>query len=199
MRVYPNDCVLYQPGEAPGTTYAACGSSTPRAIASYPPWRMGNQWEALPEGLRRVDPAHIDSAGRVVATTEFFSIAEIERAARDPGYALEPVVRDEVVDVNTRGRYGRTPLLEAINDGDTAVVQALIRAGADVNAADSGNIHPLQMAAGRLDAKPAIVEALLRAGANPCARTHTGEPLYESVIANPSLAERLKTAAAHCK
>lgn len=116
MRVYPNDCALYEQGKEAGVIYAACGSRKPVRIAFHAPWRMHGGWAADDAGLKQADPAHIDSNGNVVAKTEYIALADIERASRE-GTKVEPVVRDEPVDPNTRGERGITPLHEAIREG----------------------------------------------------------------------------------
>lgn len=73
---------------------------------------------------------------------------------------------DAGADPNVHGTFGRTPLHQAVEVGDLALVRALIAAGADVNAAsDLGS--PLERAAS--NGRPVIVEELLQAGADPSA------------------------------
>jgi ankyrin repeat protein len=68
------------------------------------------------------------------------------------------------LDANDPGSNHWTPLLHAIHKGRRDAVEALIRAGADVNKKSHG-LSPLEMAAanGQLD----TVQRLLAAGANP--------------------------------
>jgi ankyrin repeat protein len=57
-----------------------------------------------------------------------------------------------------------TALILAANDGNNAMVEFLLKTGADVNAADSANITPLLGAASY--GNTSVVETLLKAGAN---------------------------------
>jgi ankyrin repeat protein len=66
--------------------------------------------------------------------------------------------------VDERGPDGSTPLQWAVYDGDHARVEALIRAGADVNAANNYNATAMMLAAEVGD--PAMLELLLKAGAD---------------------------------
>ena len=62
--------------------------------------------------------------------------------------------------------------------GSTAVVKALLAAGAEVNARDDGDWTPLHCAA-RWSRNPEILEVLLAAGADPDAKNRDGRtPLY---------------------
>src|SRR5215470_13085443 len=47
-----------------------------------------------------------------------------------------------------RDEQGNTPLLLAVNNGDTTEVKKLVDAGADVNAASNSGVTPLMNAAG---------------------------------------------------
>jgi ankyrin repeat protein len=68
---------------------------------------------------------------------------------------------------------GTTPLHRAVHRGDLKAAQALIKAGADVNAVNRYGVPPLSLAATNGDA--AILELLLRSGANPNAAQSEGE------------------------
>jgi len=65
---------------------------------------------------------------------------------------------------------GRTALLSAVMYGHIDVATFLVKAGADVNLADSNNATPLFHAAGKCDAVE-LVRALLAAGADPAPAT----------------------------
>jgi ankyrin repeat protein len=79
----------------------------------------------------------------------------------------------KVVDVNTTQPDGATALHWAAHWNDVETADALIRAGANVNAANDLGVTPLLVAAA--DAGPAMVTALLRAGANANSRLPSGE------------------------
>lgn len=72
----------------------------------------------------------------------------------------------------TRTELGSTPLHLAAVNPDVTALQALIAAGADVNARDADGATPLHMAAYAQNAKHARL--LLEAGADPYAKTNNG-------------------------
>lgn len=197
MKVYPNDCALYEQGRDGGVIYAACGSRRPVRVAYYPTSAMHGGWVADDAGLRRADPARIDSHGNVVAKTETIALADIERASRD-GNRVEPAVRDEPVDPKARGDRGVTPLHEAIREGSGGVVRALLAAGADPNTADSEGYTPLEMAVQGLDSDIAIARMVLAAGADPCKPAQSGGKLEKRVIGNPPIVAMLQAASGRC-
>mmetsp|Transcript_40033 Transcript_40033/g.129604 ORF Transcript_40033/g.129604 Transcript_40033/m.129604 type:complete len:254 (-) Transcript_40033:140-901(-) len=85
---------------------------------------------------------------------------------RASGIAKLLIGRDGV-DINARGlgARGLTPLHVAAERGHPALVELLIKAGADLNAADGAGATPLHLAARAGQAK--VVLSLLRAGADP--------------------------------
>lgn len=76
--------------------------------------------------------------------------------------------RGPEVDSHTRATDGRTALLLAANDGQAPRVQALLAAGADIDARDLAGATALMLAAHGGHA--AVVQALLAAGADIDAR-----------------------------
>jgi ankyrin repeat protein len=65
--------------------------------------------------------------------------------------------------VEARDSEGRTALMLAVLQGHRDEVVALLRQGADANAADFAGVTPLQAA--RANHLPAIADALVQAGA----------------------------------
>ena len=63
--------------------------------------------------------------------------------------------------VNERDQFGGTPLHSAASEGNTDLVEAFIKIGADINAQDNSGSTPLHSVA---NAK--IAQALVSAGAN---------------------------------
>ena len=85
------------------------------------------------------------------------------RAARGEG---APATKDVEAD-------GTTALHRAVHRNDVKAAEALIRAGADVNAANRYGVGPLALAA--TNGNAAMLELLLKAGANPKATQAEGE------------------------
>ena len=76
---------------------------------------------------------------------------------------------------------GNTPLLLAVNKGDTTEVRRLIQAGADVNTANNAGVTPL-MNAGGMGNKEAV-ELLIQKGANVNHRTSGNyTPLMQAAL-----------------
>jgi ankyrin repeat protein len=76
------------------------------------------------------------------------------------------------VDARGRGWMTGTPLHSAASGDHTAVVRALLEAGADVNARQSGGWTPLHAASMHHDAE--LIQLLLEAGADPAAVSQDG-------------------------
>jgi len=188
---FPPDCIVYEPHRDVGRVYAACGHRVPVAILAYAVWHMGSAYDADSAGLHHVDSLRV-SGGKVVASVSRISVNEIRSRAESrtplfPGWrfvtgttsSLEPSVRDEPVDPRARMRYGRTPLMVAVVNHQQDVVDALLSAGAEVNARDSSRMTPLEMAVRDLDADTAVVRLLLAKGADPCHRDKEGRSIVE--------------------
>jgi hypothetical protein len=79
----------------------------------------------------------------------------------------------ERVDVNVRAHDGSTALLWAAHWNDLATADLLVRAGANVNAANDLRMTPLSLAC--TNASAPLVDLLLKAGATPNTAIATGE------------------------
>src|SRR5262245_2619217 len=90
----------------------------------------------------------------------FFKVAVLAGALQLLWHA--PAVAE---DGNARESAGSTPLQWAIYKRDTAEVQRLIKAGADVSIANNYGATPMSLAAYTGDAE--VIRLLLKAGADP--------------------------------
>ena len=80
-----------------------------------------------------------------------------------------------------KGTDGNTPILTAVNKGDTVEVRRLVEAGADVNAANESGVTPLMNAAGMGNKE--AVEFLIQKGANVNHRTSGNyTPLMQAAL-----------------
>ena len=80
-----------------------------------------------------------------------------------------------------------TPLHSAAAHDSPAVLEVLLKAGADVNAKGKGGATPLHSAAA-FNPSPAVLEVLLKAGADVNAKPKHGggTPLHSAAAFNPS-------------
>ncbi|CAM9513961.1 unnamed protein product, partial [Ectocarpus sp. 8 AP-2014] len=92
--------------------------------------------------------------------------------------------------VDAKDYEGRCPLhLAAINGTSTGVVEALLRAGADVNSRDEADRTPLIYAATSSTTgavKTGVVKALLDAGASPDLEDSNGEAALHKAVLMPA-------------
>jgi hypothetical protein len=183
-RYYPPDCVIYESAAHGHEIFAVCGDRTPIAINS------GSviDWSFDADGLRRVASLWLDD-GVVYDPHEFIPLDAILDAAGqqppfDPGWAKDyafdpfdppvPVVRTlRPADLGARPHEnGHTALHEATLRHWNDVAVGLLRAGADVNAADYSGVTPLHIAA--TSGNDTLVTRFLGAGATVNARDKTG-------------------------
>jgi uncharacterized protein len=93
-------------------------------------------------------------------------------------------------------RYGRTPLHNAIIDGQTAAALALIQAGSNLDAQDDDGWTPLHFAVRAGSAE--LVGALLAAGAGPdLADAHGNTPLSTAAFRSRGRGELIALLRAH--
>ena len=78
----------------------------------------------------------------------------------------------EVTNIHQKANFGDTPLHIVCGWGDTEAVDALIEAGADVNAIGEAKMTPLFSAV--MGNSVEVVQRLLEAGANPLVKNEDG-------------------------
>ncbi|NIR59957.1 MAG: ankyrin repeat domain-containing protein, partial [Gammaproteobacteria bacterium] len=93
-------------------------------------------------------------------------------------------------DVNQRLRNGETPLMMAARTGDVATMEALLDAGAEIDAREKvrGTTALMWAAA---NANPPAVELLLSRGADPSLRSSTNDDVDSPYLA-PKATERIE-------
>src|SRR5205807_2274984 len=101
------------------------------------------------------------------------STALLDAARRGDVDGVRATLRDKSVDVNAPGVDGSTALEWAVQRDDAHMVDALIRAGANVRAANAFGVQPLAIAAEKGNAE--MLRLLLSAGADPNAGLSAGE------------------------
>ena len=98
------------------------------------------------------------------------------------------------IDVDARLRNGGTLLTTAVSLNQLAAVEALIAAGADVNAPDARGDTPLHLAAANRPGSGAIANALLEAGARLNLRNAEGRTAVELATGAAEAAPRPRAA-----
>src|SRR3984885_5998585 len=117
-----------------------------------------------PRGSPRSRPA-ISIAGDLFAVTAWGATSPIaDIAMKGDMDALRALVKQHPNEVNASLPDGGTALLWAAYWNDQAAVQALIAAGANVNAANRYGVTPLSQAS--INGNAPMVEVLLKAGAD---------------------------------
>lgn len=77
-------------------------------------------------------------------------------------------------------------ILAAGGNSNSAVIEALIKAKADVNARDKDGVTPLMLAA-MLNSNPAVIETLVKASADINARDMSGKTAFDYAEDNPKI------------
>lgn len=149
---------------------AAATLSVPLVATAQPP-RGGAQTPPAPAELVAVseDTRLADAA----ASHDAAAVSRMLAGKKNPG-------------LNALGRGGSTALAEAVRYGDTAMVSALIKAGADVNKANRYGLSPLAVAA--QDGASGIVGLLLEHGADANVVDAAGEPVLLAASREGTLA-----------
>src|SRR5262247_189414 len=97
----------------------------------------------------------------------------VDAARRGDADAIRTLLGSKSVDVNAPAADGSTALEWAVRRDDVQMVDALIRAGANVRGANAFGVQPLAIAAEKGNAD--VLRLLLSAGADPNAGLSEGE------------------------
>lgn len=206
-RFYTPDCVVYQTAREAHHIFAVCGDRVPFGVASanVAPWQLED------DDLRRLSDLHLRN-GQLVQTVEVLSLNMIIQTAgrqrpfeRDWAKSvrlnlnrplIEPVHSEMPIDANGKSQNGSPRLLTAVSHQEPDVVDALLRAGADVNATDAYGTTALMIAASKGDLSAA--ERLIQAGAGVNARDSMGVTalMRAADVANKDIVKRLLAAGA---
>lgn len=104
-----------------------------------------------------------DLAGETTREPDENAQRLIDRIRRADREAVRREVERNAAIVNARGHAGSTPLMYAALYGDTGLVGAMLKAGADPNVRNDAGATALMWAVEHVD----VVQLLLRAGADP--------------------------------
>lgn len=151
-------------GIQPGETYVIGVGRTQHPIGNrYPYLAWGREASALEQILRgelalarNCTEWRMPWDMRPRAMGRFFEVATAEQVEKCLANGTSP---------RSRGESGRTPLhIAALRSNDVAVIHALLRAGADINARDAGGTTPATEAAGNNHGNAEIFATLVDAG-----------------------------------
>ena len=142
---------------------------------------QGANW---PEGLSLATEAK-SAASNPEASALFAAIRAGDHSAVESLLKKSKVLK---VLVESRGSHGSTPLIHAAVYGDAKMVALLLKAGADVNAANDDGATPLHRAAGDYQK----VRVLLEAGAKLDAQTALGRTPLLMAASFPGNVETVK-------
>ena len=198
-------CVMYEAPRPEGQViFCAAGRLTPIAVTTSDTLRP---WRFDANALRRFDgPNEIEQ--RIVLGMEWIDYADVcnpaqMRPPRVDGWAknvrVDPArfrVHESTLDVHGEDSVGNSVLSDAAREGQIAVVEELIRAGADVNSANryGGSVLMTAIAYRHSD----IVRLLLQSGAIVDAQDSDGETALMTAARyrNPEMAKILLDAGA---
>jgi hypothetical protein len=178
-------CVMYETSR-PSLSRVVFAVTQPKspvpivASDSISPWRLS--WD----GLRRFDIPKAQEDGRTILEMDFVPSSDIcmlawqqpefteDWAEHTPLNFTRVKIEHTVFDVNGSDAVGNSTLSDEVRERHLQVIEELLRAGADVNAANRSGGTPL-MTAIAFDAKStAILERLLDAGADIDAQNDGG-------------------------
>lgn len=114
--------------------------------------------------------------------------ASVVDAAEEGDLGKLKVLLSQGRSINERSatKFGWTPLIAAIYQNNSNVVDFLIKAGADVNAGDTNGVTPLMWAIGRGDEGLDLVKTLVANGADINATDRRGAAVLSYASSNPA-------------
>jgi hypothetical protein len=178
------DCVVFRSVAIMPEIFMACGKGPAIRVLKEEggkEWRLGNVGIEHDVGVRA-------SNGAISAKSIVMTYSSAEAVARGGGKrsvvsdVIEGTLVTSGIDVEVvesavpkklleqKDKNGRTLLMTACVEGDAPAVEALVRAGANVNAEDGNKNTPLILGAGNAE----IVRVLLAAGASGTAEDLSG-------------------------
>jgi hypothetical protein len=205
-RLYANRCLIYEAPRSDGRfLFVVWGPLTPVAFRE----SVGpSRWRLDADGPRRFD-VPVDPDGRRLLAAQWINFgdpcytAQLQPRFTDH-WATTPtrVVSDRIkieestIDVNGEDSVGNSTLSNAASNGEVALVDELLRAGADPNSANQAGVSALMTAVGFR--KPEVVRRLIAAGARVDTRDVGGETalMYAAKYRNLEMTKLLLAAGA---
>jgi ankyrin repeat protein len=99
--------------------------------------------------------------------------AQLIQAAKDGNLSTVQTLLAQGADINAKGKYGTTALMDAVRKGHTKIVEVLLANGADVNAKDD-KLGSTALMSAAMKGHTETVEALLAKGADVNAKDKDG-------------------------
>jgi len=180
--LYFKSCLAYETSRPEGrVVFMVTRNLTPFPVTATDTLRP---WHMDVDGLRRFNP-HEDADGRPLLAIEFLNSMELCTAAQRtkpfhdswaettrlvPGAVT---IVESVVEVNGADSVGNSSLAQAVHLKQLALIDELLRAGADVNSSNGGGGTPLMRAV--WSGNTGVVRQLLAAGAWINAQTDDGK------------------------
>ena len=182
-RLYANRCLIYEAPRADGRfLFVVWGPLTPVAFRE----SIGlSRWRLDADGPRRFETP-VDPDGRRLLATQWINFGDpcytaqlqprfTDRRASTPTRVVSDRIKIEesTIDVNGEDSVGNSTLSDATRKGEVALVDELLRAGADPNSANQAGVSVLMTAIAFR--KPDVVRRLIAAGARVDAQAGDGE------------------------
>jgi hypothetical protein len=181
-----SSCLVYETSR-PSLSRVVFGVLQPRSPVPIVPSDSISPWRLSWDGLRRFDIPRAQEDGRTTLEMDFVSINDIcmlayrqpefteDWADRTPLNFTAVKIEHAEFDVNGSDSVGNSTLSLEVQQRHPQVVEELLRAGADANAANRSGGTPLMTAIAFDDKSTEMLERLLDAGADIDAQEDGGE------------------------